>query len=126
MAASTRRAWHARADPRLQRVDELLVRERRSGAPGAWGPGPEDERIHLHVLDDFLAGRPTSVPGRVLHLLADLPLAQALPKHGQGGEVPGGDARHEAVGGIRCLMARLAGLCGRPVTVGPADHQRVI
>src|SRR6266478_3665022 len=53
---STRRAGHACADPGLQRFHELLVRERWSRAAGAGAPGPEDEWIHLHVLDDLLPG----------------------------------------------------------------------
>src|SRR5262249_28134729 len=46
--------WHPRIDPGLQHFDEVLVRERGSRAP-ARGPGPEDERIRLHVLDDLLS-----------------------------------------------------------------------
>jgi len=47
-------AWHPRFDPGLQHFDEVLVRERGSRAL-ARGPGPEDERIRLHVLDDLLS-----------------------------------------------------------------------
>src|SRR5712691_7856371 len=110
LIGSSLRAGHARVDPGFQRFHELLVRERRSGAPGARGPGPEDERVRPHVLDDFLSAATAAVACRVLHLLADLTPGPALPQHGQGCEVPGGNARHEAVGGVRRLMARLARL----------------
>src|SRR5262245_20441764 len=100
-------AWHPRFDPGFQHFDEVLVRERGGRAP-ARGPGPEDERIRLHVLDDLLSRATAAVARRVLHLLADLLLAPAFPQHGQGREVPVLDAWHEPVGRVRRLMAGLA------------------
>src|SRR5882724_4429961 len=121
---STRRAGHACADPGLQRFHELLVRERWSRAAGAGAPGPEDEWIHLHVLDDLLPGATAPVPSRVLHLLADLLLGAAFPQHGQGCQFPGRYAWHEAVGGVRRLVARLTRLCRRAIAVRSADDER--
>src|ERR1700738_374413 len=120
------RAWHACADPGVQRLRQLLLRERWSRAAGAGGPGPEYERIHLHVLDDLLPAATAPVPGRVLHLLADLLLGPAFPQHGQGCQFPGRYAGHKAVGRVRRLVACLAGLCGRAVAVLAADDQRLM
>ena len=115
-------AWHPRFDPGLQHFDEVLVRERRSRAP-ARGPGPEDERIRLHVLDDLLSRATAAVTRRVLDLFADLLLAPAFPQHGQGREVPVLDARHEPVGRVRRLMAGLARLRRGAMAVFSADNE---
>src|SRR5258708_2772563 len=97
---------------RVQRLHELLVRERWSRAAGAGGPSPQDERIHLHVLDDLIPRATAPVPCRVLHLLADLLLGPAFPQHGQGCQSPGRYAWHEAISRVRRLMTRLALLRG--------------
>src|SRR6516164_3581735 len=116
-------AWHPRFDPRLQHFDEVLVRERGSRAL-ARGPGPEDERIRLHVLDDLLSRATAAIARRVLDLFADLLLAPAFPQHGQGREVPVRDARHEPVGRVHRLMAGLARLRGGAMAVLSADNER--
>ena len=72
-------ARHARFDPAFQGFHELLVRKRGSRAAAAGGLGPQDERIRLHVLDDFLLRAAAPVPGGVLHLLADLLWAPPFP-----------------------------------------------
>src|SRR5215472_12236587 len=101
----------------------FLMRERGSRAP-ARGPGPEDERLRLHVLDDLLSRATAAVARRVLDLFADLLLAPAFPQHGQGCEVPVLDARHEPVGRVRRLMAGLARLRGGAMAVLSADNER--
>src|SRR5713101_1327902 len=53
-SSSAAGAGHARIDPGFQRFHEFLVRERWNRAARARRPGPEDEWIHLHVLDDGL------------------------------------------------------------------------
>jgi len=116
-------AWHPRFDPGLQHFDEVLVREWGSRAHPR-GPGPEDERIRLHVLDDLLSRATAAVARWVLDLFADLLLAPAFPQHGQGREVPVRDARHEPVGRVRCLMASLARLRGGAMAVLSADNER--
>src|SRR5438128_7521675 len=93
--SSTVRTGHACADPGFQSFHELLVRERRRRAVGARRPGPEDERIRLHVLDDLLAAVAAAIPCRVFHLLADLLLRPAFPEHGQRCKMPGCYAGHE-------------------------------
>src|SRR5712692_6901055 len=124
--SSAVRAGHARADPGFQRFHELLVRERWKRAACARVPSPEDEWIVLHVLDHGLARATASVSHRVLDLLADLPLGQAFPLHRHGREGPGRNAWHEAVGRVRRLMARLAGLGGGTVVVLSANDQRLM
>src|SRR5262245_22072377 len=119
-------ARHSCLDPGFERFDELLVRERGRRAPRAWIPGPENERIHLHVLDDLLCRAAAAVTGWILHLFADLLLAPTLPEHGQGSELPGRDARHEAAGRVRRLMASLAPLRGRAVAILSAVDERLM
>ena len=77
--SSTVRAGHACADPGFQSFHELLVRERWGPAVGAGRPGPEDERIRLHVLDDVFAATAAAIPFRVFHLLADPAPSSGLP-----------------------------------------------
>src|SRR6266496_3359752 len=125
LGSATLRAWHTCVNPGFQRVHELLVRERWSRA-GAGVPGPEDERVRLHVLDDCLARATAPVPAGVLHLLADLLLGQALPLHGQRWQAPGRYTRHEPVGRVRRLMARLTRLGGHPEAGATADDQRLM
>src|SRR5437868_9242600 len=94
--SSTVRAGHACADPGFQSFHELLVRERRGRAVGARRPGPEDERIRLHVLDDGLAAAAAAIPCRVFHLLADLLLGLAFPDAGQRCKTPWSYPGHAA------------------------------
>src|SRR5262249_53439672 len=119
-------ARHPGLDPGLQRLDELLVSERRSRAPGARFPAPEDERIGFHVLDDLLSRAAAAVARRVLHLFADLLRAPAFPQHRQRRQVPCRDTGHEAVGRVRRLMAGLAGLRGRAVAVLSPHDERLM
>src|SRR6266487_3982025 len=120
------RAWHACVNPRFQRYDELLVRDRWSRAVGAGVPCPQDERIHFHVLDDCLP-RSTAPVSRWIHeLLADLVLRQAFPLHRQRCQVPTRYAWNEPVGRVGRLMARLARQGASAVAVSAADDQRLM
>src|SRR5258708_38286237 len=120
------RAGHTCANPGVQRLYELLMRERRSRAAGAGAPGPEHGRPPLHVPDALMPRAPAAVPRRVLHLLADLLLGPAFPQHGQGCQLPGRYAWPEAVGRVRRLVACLTPLRGHAVAVLSADDQRLM
>src|SRR6267143_4250065 len=124
--SSTVRTGHACADPGFQSFHELLVRERRGRAVGAGRPGPEDERIRLHMLDDVFAVAAAAIPCRVFHLLADLLLRPAFPQHRQRRELPGRHTRHEAISRVRRLVTGLALLRGRAVAVLSADDERLM
>src|SRR5262249_27438135 len=108
----------------FERFHELVVREGGSRAAGAWGPGPEHERIGLHVLDNLLCRVAASVACGIFHLLADLLRATSFPEHRQWREVPIRNTRHEAVRRIRCLMTCLTLLGGCAVAVLSADDER--
>src|SRR3984893_3152954 len=99
------------------------MRERWCGAIGARSPGPQHERVALHVLDNLLSAPTATVPSWVLHFLTDLRLGQPLPLHRQGCQVPGRDARNDTVGCVRRLVACLTLLGGRAVAVLPTDHE---
>ena len=99
------------------------MRERWCGAMGARSPGPQHERVALHVLDNLLSAPTATVPSWVLHFLTDLRLGQPLPLHRQGCQVPARDARNETVGCVRRLVACLTLLGGRAVAILPTDHE---
>src|SRR5215468_4848480 len=123
-SSSTLRTGHACTHPGIQSLHEFLVRERRGRTTTAGRPGPEDERVRLHVLDDIFTTFATAIAGRVFHLLADISLRLAFPQHRQRCQVPVRHARYESVGGVRRLVAGLARLRGRAVAVLSADDQR--
>src|SRR5215813_4137635 len=125
-SSSTLRTGHACTHPAIQSLHELLVRERRGRATTAGRPGPEDERVRLHVLDDIFATFATAITRRVFHLLADLSLRLAFPQHRQRRQAPVRHARYESVGRIRRLVAGLASLRGRTVAILSADDQRLM
>src|SRR5438067_6214212 len=77
--SSTVRAGHACADPGFQSFHERLVRERRRRAVGAGRPGPEDERIRLHVLDDVFAAVAAAIPCRVFQFARRSAPSSGLP-----------------------------------------------
>src|SRR5215472_6970713 len=117
-------AGHARFDPGFQSLDELVVRERGQRTARARGPGIEDERIRLHVLNDLFGRATTSVARRIFHLLANLLRAPAFPEHRQRREAPISNAGHEPVRRVRRLVTGLTLLRRRTVAVLPANDER--
>jgi hypothetical protein len=93
--------------PGVKECARLRLRAGRGLAVSSRSPGPADQRILAHVMDDVFEGA-AAIAGRIFDLLTNLRRRLALPTHLMRRQTPAWIARHSGAFEIGRLVADLA------------------